>query len=91
MSKPFKIHSQEEGRGKVYTESFATIEEAARYIQERWQGADYMDGTESFHTDYSTYDLEGFTLKDIGTISYGGEAPYLYREYSFNDPIKEDL
>jgi hypothetical protein len=90
MSKPYKIHSQEEGRGKIFTAYFDTLQEASRYIQERWQGADYMDGNEAFHTDYSTYELEGFTLKDIGKVSWEGEAPYLYREYSFNDPIPKE-
>lgn len=83
MSKPYKVHSQEEGRGKVYTESFATLEEASKYIQDRWQGADYMDDIDGFHTDYSTYDLEGFTLKDIGKVSWNQEDQC--REYEFNE------
>jgi hypothetical protein len=83
MSKPFKVLSQEEGRGKVYTEEFATLEEASIYIQDRWQGPDYIDGIFGFHTDYSTYELVGFTLKDIGQLLWNAEDQC--REYEFND------
>ncbi len=84
-AKPFKVHSQEEGRGRRYTKSFTTLAEAAEYIKDRWQGADYIDGVESFHTDYSTYECEGFTLKDIGKMGWEGMAEgFPYRTYEFN-------
>lgn len=85
MKKPYKVKSQEEGRGKVYTKSFASLEQAQAYIRDRWQGPDYIDGQDGFHSDYSTYELVGFTLNDIGKISWAGEPPYLYREYAFKD------
>jgi hypothetical protein len=74
----FKILSCEEGRGKPHTERFPTLESAALYIKERWEGVDYIDGPASFHTDYSTYELVGFLLKDIGKTLYGtgDEAGY---------------
>ena len=56
-------------------ETFATLAEAATYVQDRWQGEEYMDGDSAFHTDYSRYYLEGFTLKDIGTLNCTGAWP----------------
>lgn len=52
------------------SKSFATLAEAAKYVKDRWQGVDYMDGRAAFHTDYARYTLVGFELKDIGT--FGG-------------------
>lgn len=84
--KPFKVKNQEEGRGPVEVVSFATLVEAQKYIQDRWQGADYIDGTAGFHTDYCTYQCIGFTLQEIGTIRpvyFEGEFDYM--EYDFKD------
>ena len=64
--KTFKVTCKEEGRGKPSSESFATLAEARDYIRDRWQGPEYIDGPASFHTDYCTYKLTGFTLADIG-------------------------
>jgi hypothetical protein len=64
--KPYKIVSKEEGRGKAHRESFATLPEARDYVRDHWQGPDYIDGPDGFHTDYSTFALIGFTLADIG-------------------------
>jgi len=63
--KTFKVTCKE-GRGKPSSESFATLAEARDYIRDRWQGPEYIDGDASFHTDYCTYKLTGFTLADIG-------------------------
>ena len=84
--KPYKIKNQEEGRGPVETKSFATLSEAQEYIKERWQGADYIDGSSGFHTDYCTYQLIGFTLQDIGKIRpvyFEGEFDYM--EFDFKE------
>ena len=67
MAKKYHVEGREEGRGPKYVESFETLDEAQHYIEDRWQGPDYIDGPESFHTDYMTYRLVGFTLFDIGT------------------------
>lgn len=64
--KAFKVECKEEGRGRATRESFATLAEARDYIRDRWQGVEYKDGNEGFHTDYSTYKCIGFTLADIG-------------------------
>lgn len=64
--KTFKVTGKEEGRGKPFSESFATLAEARDYIRDRWQGAEYVDGKASFHTDYCTYKCIGFTLADVG-------------------------
>jgi len=84
MSKnhPYKITFQEEGRGPKETTGFDDLAKASEYIQERWQGADYMDGMSGFHTDYARYTLEGFTLKDIGKVSFDEGI----REFTFNPP-----
>jgi hypothetical protein len=84
--KPYKIKSQELGRGPWDTESFATLAEAAQYIKDRWQGADYMDGMTAFHTDYCLYRLQGFTLRDIGIVSVE-EWGY---EFTFNPELVND-
>jgi hypothetical protein len=92
--KPYKVDSQEEGRGPVDTEHFATLAEASQYIQERWQGADYMDGDDAFHTDYCLYRLVGFKLSDIGTRKpitdiVDGVERFSHMEFTFKR--EEDL
>lgn len=74
------VTSKEFGRGKGSREMFATLAEAAKYIKDRWQGADYSDGAAAFHTDYCTYELRGFTLADIGRFTYEDGC----REFTFN-------
>jgi len=83
MKKPYKVVSQEEGRGTKHSEEFATLDEAQKYIEDRWEGPDYVDSTTGFHTDYSTYELVGFTLNDIGKLTYNREE--FCREYEFNN------
>jgi hypothetical protein len=80
MKKQFKITCREEGRGKGTTQSFATLAEASVYIQDRWQGVEYKDGPNGFHTDYSEYTLSGFTFSDIGKTNWEGGYP----EFQFN-------
>ena len=62
----YHVELREEGRGKPHRESFATLAAARAYIRDRWRGPDYIDGDDQFHTDYSTYSLVGFSLKDVG-------------------------
>lgn len=85
MSQFYEIHCREEDREPPSVAKFNTLADASRYIQDRWQGPEYMDGIDGFHTDYSTYELIGFTLKEIGTLTWGGEAPHLYREFTFDN------
>ena len=68
MRTKYAIKSQEEGRGKWTTERFTTLAAASQYIQDRWQGIEYKDGIDGFHTDCSSYVLVGFTFKDIGSV-----------------------
>ncbi len=65
-AKPYALVGREEGRGKPFTKKFATLAELSKAVQEQWQGADYIDGADGFHTDYSSYQLVGAVLKDIG-------------------------
>ena len=64
--KMYEIHVREEGRGKPEKRKFSSLVKAQEYIKERWQGVEYMDCNEGFHTDYCTFDLIGFTLKELG-------------------------
>ena len=80
--KAFKIECREQGRGKPSVSSFATLVEAAKYVQSQWQGADYADGINGFHSDYATFDLIGFTLKDIGRFYFTDDD---CREFAFFD------
>lgn len=70
MNRPFKVKSQEQGRGSVSTASFGTLEGVHAYIKARWQGVDYIDGPWGFHTDYCTYEFVGFSLRDIGHVGF---------------------
>ncbi len=63
------------------SKQFPTLEAAAAYVKERWQGVDYMDGIESFHTDYARYALFGFRLTDIGKLISGANG----REFEFHN------
>jgi len=82
----YEIQLSEEGRGKIEKVKFVSLNDASKYIQDRWQGSEYMDGIAGFHTDYSSYTLVGFTLKDIGTVSWEDG----HREFEFSNPITED-
>ena len=75
-----------ENRHKTVDVKFTTLDAASEYIQERWQGVDYINTTRSFHTDFAVYTLIGFSLEDIGQFV---EEPYKnWCCYSFNHPIK---
>lgn len=82
MTTKYSIRCRGEGRGKGSVQKFKTLADAAKYIQDRWQGAEYMDGKESFHTDYSTYELSGFTLADVGVIGWDNESGF--RTFKFH-------
>ena len=87
----FTIKSKEFGRGPAHVESFfSTLAGVVKYIKGQWQGADYIDGDYGFHTDYCTFSLGGFTLKDIGDFTYpddgGGSC---YREFTFKPELIE--
>jgi hypothetical protein len=85
--RPYKISCREEGRGKKTTKSFSTLDQASAYIQEYWQGVEYKDGPDGFHTDYSEYTLHGFTFKDIGHTVFEGTWPV---DFKFNTPIPKE-
>ena len=88
MKRPYKIKMQEEGRGKVYTSSFSTLAGAMRFIYSHWQGEDYTDGIHGFHTDYSTFSLVGFTLRDIGDYHISGSGHFWYKFRDEKDLFK---
>jgi hypothetical protein len=89
MRKSYSIKAKEFGRGKVSVDKFATLDEASAFIQERWQGIEYRDGRSSFHSDYCTYELVGFTFNDIGKVIYDDPENFYSRFFIFNTPIPQ--
>ncbi len=84
MKAKYQIKSQEEGKGRVYTERFTSLAAASAYIQDRWQGIEYRDGNSEFHTDYCSYVLVGFKFSDIGTVIWDPRTQDVYdREFKF--------
>jgi hypothetical protein len=75
------ISSKEQGRGKANVKKFNTLDEASRWIQDRWEGVWYLDSWDRFHNDYATFALKGFTFKDIGKMFHDEDGE---REFSFN-------
>ena len=73
---PFVISSQEEGRGPRNWHEFSTLKGAQDFIKSYWQGREYKDGPDEFHTDYSTFRVFGFTLDDVGKSRFVDEDPY---------------
>ncbi len=70
--KPFRVaYSGMDGKTST---SFATIEEAAAYVKDRWMGIDYVDSSAGFHNDYGRFMLFGFQLKDVGEFSGSRQA-----------------
>lgn len=90
----YKVTSQEFGRGPVTAHRFLTLNLASAFIQSYWQGTEYMDGADGFHTDDCAFVLHGFTMNDIGELSYSFEGD---RTFSFftgrvlkKKPLAED-
>lgn len=79
--KPYSLESRELGRGSVYIKKFATLNELTDAIKEQWQGSDYIDGDDSFHTDYCSFVINGAKLTDIGNFNFHDG----YREFTFNE------
>jgi hypothetical protein len=84
--KKYRIEGREEGRGKPFITRFDTLEQAYRYIADRWQGSEYIDGPAAFHTDYSTYELFGFELSDLG--KRGWNAEYQYPTWDWHEQFR---
>jgi len=70
-----------EGMDGNASTQFVTLEEAAKYVKDRWQGIDYMDTGHGFHNDHGRFVLFGFVLKDIGKVEGEGVA----RTFVFNN------
>lgn len=61
---------------------FESLKDAAKYVRDRWMGVHYVDGPSAFHTDCVGYELDGFTLHDIGEFYRDDDG---FREYSFSN------
>lgn len=86
--KPYALKSREEGRGPAHTQRFSTLVEAAAAVKAQWQGADYIDGEASFHTDYCTFECVGFDLSDIGKRHFDTE--FECWEFTFHELGDQD-
>lgn len=77
--KPYRVsYDAPDGQS---SESFATLADAAKYVKDRWQGVEYVDGRAAFHTDYARYLCFGFKLADIGTLSGSGvDRTFAFKE-----------
>jgi hypothetical protein len=74
---PYLIAIQEEGRGPKSWNKFGTLNAAQAFIKSHWQGAEYQDGQDGFHSDYATFTVVGFKMSDIHRLyvdEWGGLA-----------------
>ncbi len=74
----FTVAFREEGRGKEYRHSFSKLEDLQKYVRDRWEGPDYIEGPSEWHTDYAAFRLIGCTLADLGSRrgAYGTDGYY---------------
>lgn len=75
----YTVVGQEEGRGRPFAHSFSTLLDAARYVESHYQGPEYIDCASEFHSDYSTFQLRGFTFNDIGTLGFDADCCRTFR------------
>ncbi len=90
MASKYSISSKEFGRGPATVRRFGTLEAATEYIKGQWQGRDYVDSADSFHSDYCTFTLSGFNLKDVGTFyvdRYDPEFPVNEYRFFVDSPV----
>jgi hypothetical protein len=66
---------------------FTTLGAASAYIQEYWQGLDYIESPHRFSTDYAGYVLVNFSLESIGRFV---KEPGKNWEYYIFDPVSEE-
>lgn len=84
--KPYQVRIREEGRGRPTIEAFGDLTSASAFIRSYWQGSEYRDGNNSFHTDYATFELVGFNFGHIGQYVFEDG----FYEYRFDDAADED-
>jgi hypothetical protein len=64
--KPFSVrYVSGIGEGSSETK-FATLAEVQEYVKSRWQGVEYIDGSDVFHGDFGHFYLKGCNLVDLG-------------------------
>lgn len=89
VQKPFVITIQLEGRGPKEIRKFATLGEIQAYVKSQWQGAEYIDGSTGFHTDYCRFELKGCTLADLGTRD-GRAGTEEHYEWTWKSVVNDD-
>ena len=62
----YSIEVREEGRGPATIRKFENLWDVQKYVRDRWQGVEYIDGPNAFHSDYCTFDMYGAMLRDLG-------------------------
>lgn len=84
--KRFAVSNQEFGRGPRDIHQFDSLKDLAKYVKDRWQGPEYIDGEVSFHTDYCTYELHRCKLADLGKRVWNEEFQYF--DWEWHDQFK---
>jgi hypothetical protein len=87
IKKPYALSCKEFGRGKPTITKFATLSELAKAINEQWQGAEYIDGSSIFHTDFCTFSITGAELSDLGRFFISDDC----RDFSFHSHLLNDV
>ena len=60
------ITCKEFGRGKATYIRCKNLQNAQEKVKAYWQGPEYIDGDNSFHNDYATFQTHGFSLTELG-------------------------
>jgi hypothetical protein len=92
----YTVRAREFGRGPALTRKFSTLAALQEYVRARWEGVEYIDGPQSFHNDYCTFNLSGAKLTDLGRRKgeYGAEAFWDWEWFDFSSegldtPVQE--
>lgn len=80
------------GEGSKETK-FATLIEVQEYVKDRWQGADYIDGTDVFHNDFGHFILKGCNLADLGARAIDDFYTWIWKDLlpKMSDGIEPSL
>ena len=64
--KPYGVKFQ--GLDGPVLKQFSTLKQLQRFVFNHWDGVLLIDGPTSWHTDFTSYELVGAQLSDIGRI-----------------------
>ena len=90
----YAVSNREFGRGPAERKRFASLAALQQYVRDRWQGVEYIDGPQEFHSDYCTFRISGATLKDLGRRESSDPATdeyWYWRWHDLGQLTKSDL